>query len=277
MDYKNEQVLIGSKHEKERAISSIFENKIGCDLHVSTLDTDLFGTFTGEIPRVQSAYETCVLKAKAAAIADGFTLCIANEGSFGPHPSIPFSPSDHEIMVFLDLKNNWVIADQLLTPKTNYKMLTMTPNTNIDSFLESVRFPSHALVLQLNDSKEILAKGINDFAVLMDLISKGFSQGDELLLTTDMRAMMNPTRMMVLSTLAKKLASRILTECLICRAPGFGIVSTSGNLPCELCDGPSSLYALEVWTCIACDNIENKLRSDQLKKASATYCNYCNP
>ena len=180
-------------------------------------------------------------------------------------------------MVFVDLKNNWVIADQLLTPQTNYKMLTITPNTNIESFLESAYFPSHALVLQVNDSKEIIAKGINDFAVLMNLISIGFSKADELLLTTDMRAMMNPTRMKNISTLAEKLTSRILTECGFCHAPGYGFVSTSGNLACEQCGGPSSLYAFEVWACIACDNTEKKLRSDHLSKASPTYCNACNP
>ena len=109
MLYRNEDVLLASKHEKERVIRPIFHQKIGCTLHTSNFDTDQFGTFTGEIPRPHNAYETCILKARAAAIAADCLFSIASEGSFGPHPSIPFFASDHEIMVFVDLKNNYHI------------------------------------------------------------------------------------------------------------------------------------------------------------------------
>lgn len=113
-------------------------------------------------------------------------------------------------MVFVDLKNNWVIAEQLVTPKTNYKLLTLHPETKVESFLHIVQFPSHAVTLQMNDSKEILGQGIQDWELLDSLIKIGFTKENELLLATDMRAMMNPTRMEVLSSLAEKLTTRIL-------------------------------------------------------------------
>ncbi len=261
MHYRKEAVLLASKHEKERVIRPIFHEKIGCTLYTSDFDTDQFGTFTGEIPRAQNAYDTCILKAKTAALAADYFFSIASEGSFGWHPAIPFFASDHEIMVFVDLKNDWVIADQLITPKTNYKMMKLHPSTEIDSFLRSVHFPSHALTLQVSHSKEILGKGIQEQALLDELIKIGFSKGDELLLVTDMRAMMNPTRMEVLSLLAEKLAVRIQTCCRACRAPGFGFVSTTEKLSCSQCDAPTSMHRFEVWGCVACDNEEKKIKT----------------
>jgi len=277
MHYKNERVLLASKHEKERVVRPVFFDKLGCEIYTSDFDTDQFGTFTGEIPRAKNAYETCILKAKSAAMAADCFFSVASEGSFGPHPSIPFFASDHEIMVFVDLKNNWVIADQLVTPKTNYNMLTLHANTEIETFLQSVQFPSHAVTLQVNHTKEVLGKGIQDVSRLNHLITTGFTKGDELLLATDMRAMVNPTRMDALSLLAEKLAARILTSCHSCGAPGFGFISTTEKLPCGLCDSPTSMYRFEVWGCVACEHKEKKPRHDKLEKADPTYCKYCNP
>ncbi|MCL5272452.1 MAG: hypothetical protein M1486_03960 [Gammaproteobacteria bacterium] len=277
MYYRNETLLLASKHEKERVIRPIFRDKIGCEIYTSDFDTDQFGTFTGEIPRTLNAYETCISKARAAAIANECLFSIASEGSFGMHPSIPFITSDHEIMVFMDLKNNWVIAEQLVTSKTNYNTLTLHPGSEIVSFLRSVQFPEHAVILQVSHSKEILGKGIQDQMLLDKLIKKGFTKGDELLLATDMRAMMNPTRMEALSKLAEKLAARILSCCPACGSPGFGLVTTTEKLSCSLCGAPTSLHRFDVWSCIYCEHKEKRIRGDHLKKADATYCTFCNP
>ena len=277
MHYKNERVLLASKHEKERVVRPIFLDKLGCEIYTSDFDTDLFGAFTGEITRAQNAYETCILKAKTAAIEADCFFSVASEGSFGPHPSMPFFASDHEIMVFVDLKNSWVIADQLVTPKTNYNMLKLHPGAPIESFLQSVHFPSHAVTLQLNDTKEVIGKGIQDISLLNRLITTGFTKGDELLLATDMRAMVNPMRMEALSLLAEKLATRILTCCHSCGAPGFGHISTNDQLSCSLCDSPTLMHRFELWGCVACEHKERKPRHDHLEKADPAYCNYCNP
>ena len=277
MHYKNERVLLASKHKKERVIRPVFFDKIGCEIYTSDFDTDQFGTFTGEIPRTHNAYETCILKAKTAAIAADCSFSVASEGSFGPHPSTPFFASAHEIMVFVDLKNGWVIADQLVTAKTNYKMLKLHRGIEIESFLQSVQFPSHAVTLQVNDTKEVIGKGIQDVSLLNHLIATGFTKGDELLLATDMRAMVNPKRMEALALLAEKLAARIVTCCLSCGAPGFGFISTAEQLSCSLCNGPTTMHRFEIWGCVACENKEKKPRHDNLEQADPTFCNCCNP
>lgn len=277
MHYRNQSVLLASKHKKEKAIAGVFFDKLACTLEVRDFDTDQFGTFTGEIARTLSPYDTCVLKARRAAEYHGYDLVLASEGSFGSHPAFPFIPSAHELMVFIDRQHDWVIAEQLVSQKTNYEMLTINKNTEIDAFLERVQFPSHALIVQISSNRHVIAKGINDLKSLHYHLAIGFKAAEELILTTDMRAMMNSTRMEVIGELAGKLAQRITTLCAQCVRPGFGFKSTRGKLPCSLCGSSTSFYEEEVWGCIACDHQEYKIRSDGLLKANPTYCDYCNP
>lgn len=277
MYYKDRRVLLASKHEKEKAIAEVFFNKLECQLCVEAFDTDQFGTFTGEIARPLTPYETCVLKAKTAAEQFDYNLSLASEGSFGPHPAFSFIPSAHEIMVFIDKANNWVIAEQLISQKTNYTMLTIDAHTELDDFLRRVDFPNHALTLQMNTGKELIAKGIRDKITLLASLENGFQHEQQLFLATDMRAMMNPTRMEVLSELAYKLAVRIGSQCPGCNIPGFGFKTTKGKLPCSLCHSPTSYYELEIWGCIACDYQESKPRKDGLKQTEPACCDYCNP
>lgn len=277
MHYTNKLILLASKHNKEQVIEPVVRQHLACNLCVEDIDTDQFGTFTGEVPRSLSPYETCILKAKYAANEKKYALSIASEGSFGPHRSNPFIPQAHEIMVFVDLDNDWIIAEQLLTAKTNYKMLTIHKDTVLDTFLESVHFPSHALTLQSGDRQEVIEKGIRDPHHLQASLAAGFKKYDELLIATDMRAMMNPTRMQTLAELAEKLVLRIKTACPGCGIPGFGFKSVSGSLPCSQCGDETRMYQFETWACIQCDYQEQRPRKDQLITADPTHCDYCNP
>ena len=277
MDYTDKFVLLASKHHKEQAIEPIFRQNLGCNLCVEDINTDQFGTFTGEIPRTLSAYETCILKAKYAANEKKYALSVASEGSFGPHPSNPFIALAHEIMVFVDLENDWQIVEQLRTPNTNYKMMTINKDTLLTPFLKSALFSSHALTLQSADEKDIIAKGINTPHQLEASLFDGFKKHPNLLIATDMRAMMNPTRMQTIGELAEKLSIRIKSLCSGCGAPGFGFKSVNGHLPCRLCGENTTMYQYEKWGCIQCDYQEQRPRKDHLIVADPSHCDYCNP
>lgn len=277
MYYNNQHVLLASKHEKEKAMALPFMTRLSCTLRVHDFDTDQFGTFTGEIARTLSPYETCLLKAKTAAKSYNYAFAVASEGSFGPHPAFPFVPCAHELMVFVDRARDWIIVEQLVSQKTNYEMITINKNTDLDAFLKRVRFPSHALIIQTSSDSRVVAKGINNLELLTYHLALGFKKEEELLLATDMRAMMNPTRMAVIGELADKLTQRIARLCVRCKSPGFGLKSTKGALPCGLCGSLTSFYEEEVWGCIACEHQEYKMRRDGLLKADPTYCDYCNP
>lgn len=275
--YKNKQVLLATKHAKEQVIQPVFKSVLHCQVNTKDFDTDKYGTFSGEIPRPLGPYQTCILKAKEAAEKFGYELSIASEGSYGPHPFIPFIPGGHEVMIFWDKSKDWIIAEQLITEKTNYSSIYVDSTTNIEGFLRQMGFPGHALIMQTATTKEIIAKGINDIHLLQSCLKSGYKVEDRLLLTTDMRAMLNPTRMKVLSELAIKLANRIKTNCPGCWAPGFGFKKTQDNLLCQSCDSPTSLYKFELYGCVQCCYEESKPRKDGLEYASPEFCNYCNP
>lgn len=277
MDYTHKAILLASMHEKERALSRAFQEALSSTLVIKDFDTDRFGTFSGEIERTLSPYETCVLKAKTAAEQHGYELAVASEGSFGPHPSMPFLPGDHEIMVFIDRTHQLVIAEQLLTETTNFNQIVLEQPHCPEDFLLKVGFPEHALIVQTAEKGHVIEKGIRDRAALEQALKQGLKEADRIFLTTDMRAMMNPTRMKVLETLSEKLVKRIRTKCPACLAAGFGFKTIGGHLSCSVCDGKSALYRHEVWGCVRCEFTEEVPRADGLLHADPASCFICNP
>jgi hypothetical protein len=277
MSYLKKQILMASKHQKERVVAPIFKKYLGCHLLASDLDTDQFGTFTGEVARLKDALSTCKDKAILAAKHSNYPYAVASEGSFGPHPQMPFFAYAQEWMVFVDLDLGLCIQEEWRTQETNYQTKLIEPKTDIQEFLKQTGFPSHALCLQTANLKTVLAKGIQTEEELFHCLEQGFKQENQLLLSTDMRAMMNPTRMQVIEKLAEKLALRILSLCPACQTPGYGQQGWAGYLNCRQCDWSSNVPAFEVWACMKCNYQEQKTRQDGKVSLEPQYCQFCNP
>jgi len=78
-------------HGKERAIARPIFHHLGLALKPAmNLDTDQLGTFSGEIPRRGALLEVALRKARLGMRAPGLPLGLAGEGTFGPHPAVPF-------------------------------------------------------------------------------------------------------------------------------------------------------------------------------------------
>lgn len=274
MIYANQEIMIATKHHKEKVIGPIFEKHLGCKIITSTFDTDTLGTFTGEVPRLYEAHKTCELKAYQAAQFENALFAVASEGSFGPHPLVPMIPQAHEIMVFIDKINQLSIFEHLYSQDTNYFTQTIYPESQLDPLLKSIQFPSHAVCIQTPTN---LFKGIQSHETLDDILKREFKQHSSLFLCSDMRAMMNPTRMKVIETLAEKLVRRIQSLCPYCSMPGFGMIGVEGYLPCQACQQHSSVFALEAWGCTKCDYQEKRLRKDGKTSIEPQFCHYCNP
>ncbi|HAU1683998.1 TPA: hypothetical protein JBJ33_08220 [Legionella pneumophila] len=279
MHYQNQRVLLASKHQKEKAIQPPFEEKLGCTIHVPVdYDTDQFGTFTGEIPRKASAYETLIQKAKAAAQQFGYRYVISSEGSFGPHPQLYFCPADTELMAFVDLDNDLIIAEHELSTETNYGHIDISDQDDYEAFLDKAKFPSHGIIIRALDSENhFIEKGIRDRDYLKTAIKKAFEFSLRIRLETDMRAMMNPLRMNTINKLAVKLVHRIQQHCPQCHTPGFGKISAEGHLTCVSCGTPTELYHRKVLNCLKCEFKTYQARDDGLEFADQRYCPYCNP
>lgn len=276
--YDNSRIILATKHGKENAIQKPFEDAFHAKIIVpQDYDTDQFGTFTGEIERRDTPYNTVIKKAKQAALHYNADYAIANEGTFGPHASYFFLPSDVELMSFVDIKNNIVVVESEITTETNYAHKDITISDDYEDFLEKIDFGSHGLIVRNIENHQVVAKGIVSRDDLSTILATTFQHCKKIRLQTDMRAMMNPTRMNVIHKLTHKLIQRLQTLCIKCQAPGFGKVSTTGKLRCKDCHAETELYQYKVLSCVKCDHEEQQPRSDGLVYADPQYCPYCNP
>jgi hypothetical protein len=103
------------------------------------------------------------------------------------------------------------------------------------------------------------------------------SQDGKVVIESDMRAHMNPTRMQTITKLGKQMGERLLTLCPECDTPGWGRTQSIAGLPCELCGLPTKLTKYEMHRCSACDYVEQHPREDGEQTAYPTYCDHCYP
>jgi hypothetical protein len=277
--YEGERIVLTTKHSKEIVIEPVSKEYLGAGLLVLSVDTDELGTFSGEIERQGTAQEIVKKKAEWGMNLAGADYGIATEGSFGPHPAIPFCPSGHEIIHFIDKKRDFHLQLSELTVNTNYNMCTTDSVEELISFASGIDFPSHGLILRPNVQKgeKLLFKGICKQKVLLDVFDtcKKNSGDDKVLVQTDMRAHMNPTRMKVIGELTSSLAKRLLHLCPGCGCPGWGVVSIERGLECKDCQAPTGLEKAQVYGCAKCDYKERG--SEKKGGADPWNCDYCNP
>ncbi|NJO76772.1 MAG: hypothetical protein HC833_25390 [Leptolyngbyaceae cyanobacterium RM1_406_9] len=106
-------------HRKEQAIAPILEQHLGVQVIVPEgFNTDEFGTFTRDIERSGDQRNAARLKAERAMALTGLTLAIASEGSFGPHPAMPFVACDQEIVLLSDRTHHLEIVGQAISTET---------------------------------------------------------------------------------------------------------------------------------------------------------------
>jgi len=161
--FRGRRLIIATRHKKEEAIAPELENRLGVTCIVpENFNTNMLGTFSGEVTRVDDPAVTVRKKCLWAMDTFSINLDVASEGSFSPHPSCFFVPPDKEIVIFID----------------------------------KVKFPSHGLITRKakNDTQNLI-KGItmltNHFHQFQSSYSRAFIE-------TDMLAMYNPTRMSVI-------------------------------------------------------------------------------
>lgn len=266
-------------HKKEEAIGQPFEKLLGCRVIPAQINTDLLGTFTGEVERTLDPY-ACVKEKcyRGLDFEKGF-LGVASEGSFGPHPLIPFVTADCEILFFTDRKLGFELTLTKTSLQTNFAAKSIQNNEELAEFTKQALFPSHALILRPHDTKDphLIFKGVQD-AENLDLIFKKClenSKDPQVWVETDMRAHMNPTRMKIIGELAQEMVARLATPCPSCQIPGWGLVKRLPGLPCTACRMPTDLIKTEIYGCCQCNHQESV--ENQQEKADPRYCPFCNP
>ncbi|HCW08504.1 MAG TPA: hypothetical protein DGG95_14190 [Cytophagales bacterium] len=276
--FKNRIMMVCTMHGKERVMQPLIEKHLHLPSElVANFNTDAFGTFTGEIERAHDPVTTLRMKIKKALEHAGATLGIGNEGSFGPHPQIPFVPADQEIAMMIDLINNLEIVATVTSTNTNFAHAEITSEEELDSFARQVHFPTHGLILkQTNEGKvSYLEKGIANWDRLHEVYNQFKRMEGTVAAETDMRAHMNPTRMQVISEATEQLIKNILSVCPSCHWPGFGPSEVTRGLPCGWCGAPTQRIRAVTSRCKHCDHEEEKAMNET--KADPQYCDQCNP
>ncbi len=284
--YRDQRVVVATQHGKERALGPPFQRHLGMRVFATEgLDTDELGTFTGEISRPGSARDVAITKSRLAASCTGERFGLGSEGSFGPHPAVPFVAVDHEILALHDRERDSIIVEQITVTRTNFSHIDLgvwdPEASDLEDFCARVGFPAHALIVsQIRDDGVVpLAKGLRRRADLDHILRSGpsGSSGGKVRICTDMRAHMNPTRMAVIRALGTRLARRLARLCPQCRTPGFGETSYEYGVPCSWCGEPVALRRARRICCLACTYSETEPLRTAPAVADPRYCEICNP
>jgi len=277
--FQGRNLVIATKHEKEKVIAPILESQLGVKCFVpSDLDTDKLGTFTGEVDRKEDSITTARNKCLMAMGLTNCDLAIASEGSFGSHPTIFFAAADDEFLVLIDKKNNIEISARELSLETNFNGSEIKTIDELKEFAVKSNFPSHGLILRKSkDDLNEITKGITDEKLLNKTFFELIKNYGTAYIETDMRAMFNPSRLKVIEKTTKKLVEKIKSLCPNCDTPGFGIVDRKAGLRCEQCNFPTRSTLSYIYNCQKC-NYKREVEFPNGKKTEdPMYCDICNP
>jgi hypothetical protein len=274
--FNGRKVVIATKHQKEQVIGPALQEAFGIEYIVSKkLDTDLLGTFTGEVERVLTSVEAARQKCILALAECDADFAIGSEGSFGPHPTLYFLPADEEILLLMDRKRELEIVVKHASLKTNYASFEQGSEQNLADFLQQVKFPSHAV--HVKSSATYVEKGIKSEDLLNQSIQEAVNRFGTYTLETDMRAMNNPTRMSVIEELVGKLVEKMKSCCPTCQRPGFSPTDVIRGLVCSCCSLPTKSVKSLIYSCEGCHYTTCVDFPDSKTMEDPMFCDFCNP
>ncbi len=277
--FNGRTAVVATMHGKETAIAPVLSRVLGLRCIVPEhYDTDLLGTFTGEVERLQDPLSTARIKCLGAMDLTGCDIGIASEGSFGPHPGAFFLPAAEEWLILIDRKNDLEVVVKELSTATNFGGAAIRNPDELVRFAEGAGFPDHGLILRKsrNDFSQVF-KGIRRRDELLRVFHQLITDQGSCYLETDMRAHQNPTRMQMIARVAEKLAEKAATGCPSCGRPGFGVEHAEGGLPCAWCQAPTRLTLKHIRICRGCGCTETLLYPDGRQVADPGCCDHCNP
>ena len=277
--FAGRQAALLTMHGKERAIAPLLAPVFKEEIKViSGFNTDHYGTFSREVPRLGTQIEVARQKAEKAIELSGLTVGLSSEGSFGPHPMLPYLPWNIELVMLVDKKHELELFGEHGSATTNYAQRLVPDQAGAEEFARQIGFPSHyVMVRPQHAGHPDLQKDIDTWDKLARAVSTALSvsQDNTVFIETDMRAHANPTRMANIAKAAAELAAKMLTCCPRCGVPGFFAVRKVRGLPCEWCDRPTEETKAVIHGCLKCAYEEEHLET--LTKASAGRCQHCNP
>lgn len=278
--YAGLTAVLATKHDKLPLIAPPLETAVGLGVAAVAVDTDVLGTFTGEIPRQGSALDTAIAKARLGMDATGRLLGLASEGTIGPDPTVPFVHSDREIVVLVDDEHEIIVWESAVSWDIVARSTTVRPEDDLGPFLDDARFPGHHLIVRPNcGTLHPIHKGISTPDHLSAAVAECAANSADGLarVESDLRAHACPSRRPVIAAAAERLAGRIASRCPACGAPGWGRVDVLVGVPCAWCGTDVPRPRAEIDGCVACGHRETRFLVSAEDRASPGECPSCNP
>jgi len=275
--YRGAKVVLPTLHSKGVLAQEAFKEQPGMFVEELNIDTDQFGTFSGDIERKLSPKESAIAKAKLGLAQSDYKYALASEGSIGADPTVPFIDSDVECVVFIDSVNDLMISHAYQSFDITAHTHEYTQGEDLEKFLIKADFPHHQLIVKSLDSGvAALAKGISSMSELRNILDQATSQGlKKIVIESDLRAHASPSRAENIKKAFEELAIRISSLCPDCDSPGWGITSSVRGLPCTDCGEESDAVRAFVYSCISCTFT---VEGDPLATSiDPSRCSWCNP
>jgi hypothetical protein len=281
--YNNTPAVLATMHGKERVIAPLLERDLALRVELALgLNTDRFGTFSREIERAGSQLDAARAKIAAAfENAPRVTIGIASEGSFGPHPYIPFLALGRELILLIDRETGLELTGHDTSPETNFDHAVVSNVAAAIEFAERAKLPDHGLIVigcvdHQPAHDEALIKDITDRESLEAAVNKVVDKCGAAFVETDMRAHRNPTRMSAIGRATVDLVRRFRSRCPGCGHPGFDVTERVPGLPCAWCGEPTRLIERKILRCHSCGYHEERSATDKTT-ADPGQCEGCNP
>jgi hypothetical protein len=188
--YEGIQAVLASNHGKERVVAPLLAAEIGLQVELANgVDTDRFGTFSHEIEQVGGPLQAARSKIAACFSASPWAqVGLASEGSFAPHPAIPFLAVGRELVLMIDRRTGREPAGTDVTLETNFQQAVANDIEGALAFARKIGWPQHGLVVlgchQGRPAPKLLVdKAVTEVSLLelavakaIDLLAKSFSK-----------------------------------------------------------------------------------------------------
>jgi len=234
------------------------------------LDTDQFGTFSGEIPRTLTPQAAAHAKAALAMNAAGTPFALASEGSFSG--GFGLLVEHRELLLFVDRQRGLEVIE------ATTEISPLPPSKAIDSvdgaerYADRIGFPAQGIIVRTASG---ISKDLRTSDAFRAHIDRSLGENSTVSIEPDLRAHRCPSRADTIARLAQRMAHRLDTPCPTCATPGFGRVNVSRGVRCRDCGSPTELIEADIFGCARCDHTQSVLRPP--RRADPARCPECNP
>ncbi|MGN6503613.1 MAG: DUF6671 family protein [Pseudolysinimonas sp.] len=272
--YRRARFVFATRHGKERQAREPFRRHLQAEVVAPTrIDTDQFGTFTGDIPRTRTQREAALDKALLGILLTGTPYALASEATYRNEFGVT---QLDELLLFHDAERGVTLTEsvRVAVPPAVAAIVTSPAQALRAASRQGV--PALGLVATADTPVgRVIRKGQRHAAQLAVTVGALLTRADEVRLEPDLRAHANPARQQVIARLADRLALRLTRPCPACDSVGWGVVDVERGLPCGLCGEPTAAIRADVYGCAVCGHRATVGRAGA--DADAAGCAACNP